>query len=111
MQHEYSIECIAVPNLYVIETVDSTKKAEVLEKACLSVQRPERLRVFLQVNTSGEDAKNGMEPDTCVHVAQHILANCPHLQLGGLMTIGSAEISRSDASDNPDFQVFSFSSC
>lgn len=47
---------IAIPNLYVVETVDSQKKADTLNKACAGL-RPDPLRVFVQVNTSGEDGK------------------------------------------------------
>jgi uncharacterized pyridoxal phosphate-containing UPF0001 family protein len=42
-----------IPNLFVIETVDGYKKASILNKAC--VNRPEPLKIFLQINTSGED--------------------------------------------------------
>lgn len=48
---------IAIPNLYVVETVDSIKKADTLDKACKAVGRKEPLRVFVQVNTSEEDGK------------------------------------------------------
>lgn len=48
---------IAIPNLYVVETVDSIKKADTLDKACKAVERKEPLRVFVQVNTSEEDGK------------------------------------------------------
>ncbi|KAF9208102.1 hypothetical protein BGZ59_010798 [Podila verticillata] len=37
----------AIPNLYVVETVDSAKKASTLDKACAS--RSEPLRIFLQM--------------------------------------------------------------
>lgn len=41
-----------------------------------------------QVNTSGEEAKSGVEPQGCVPLAAHIARQCPHLKLAGLMTIG-----------------------
>ena len=40
------------------------------------------------MNTSGEESKFGVDPGDCVGLAQHILAKCPNLQFGGLMTIG-----------------------
>lgn len=46
----------AIPNLYVVETVDNSKKASTLDKACASAARSEPLRIFLQVNTSGEES-------------------------------------------------------
>jgi uncharacterized pyridoxal phosphate-containing UPF0001 family protein len=45
----------------------------------------------LQVNTSGEEAKSGVEPQGCTALAQHIAQNCPNLRLAGLMTIGKLD--------------------
>lgn len=39
----------------MVETVDSSKKADTLDKACKSVERKDPLRVFVQVNTSEEE--------------------------------------------------------
>jgi len=41
-----------------------------------------------QVNTSGEEAKSGVDPEGCVPLAAHIARECPSLKLAGLMTIG-----------------------
>lgn len=46
-----------IPNLYVIESVDSMITADKLNQACEKKNRPDRLRVMIQVNTSGEDRK------------------------------------------------------
>ena len=46
---------IAIPNLYAVETVDSIKKADTLNKACAAVRPDIPLKVFVQVNTSAED--------------------------------------------------------
>lgn len=43
---------------------------------------------MLQVNTSGEESKYGVEPKDCTQLAKHISHNCKHLTLAGLMTIG-----------------------
>ena len=50
-----------------------------------------QLRVFVQVNTSGEDSKSGVEPSSpeCMDLCLHITQQCPHLKLCGLMTIGA----------------------
>ncbi|CAO1635621.1 unnamed protein product [Sympodiomycopsis kandeliae] len=117
----------AIPNLYLLETLDSIKAANVLEKALASpdaAKREEPLRVYLQVNTSGEEAKSGLPPLTdsdsdsespLYDLAHHVLTACPHLTLQGLMTIGSATNSKSNGSSeatsdqsaaleaNPDF--------
>ena len=53
----------AIPNLYAVQTLTSAKAATALDKALPSpAVRPEPLRVLLQVNTSGEDAKSGLPP-------------------------------------------------
>jgi PLP dependent protein len=44
-----------VKNLWCVETVDSEKKARLLENGVASVERDELLRVFIQINTSGEE--------------------------------------------------------
>lgn len=79
-----------VPNLAAIETVDTEKLADKINKAMETIA-PERppLRVFVQVNTSGEESKNGVEPgQPVVDLARYIHERCPRLQLAGLMTIG-----------------------
>ena len=95
----------SVPNL-IVETIgglecnlllDSIKLADSFNKFWKSDQK---LRVFLQINTSDEDAKNGLDPSECILVADHILKNCPNLNLMGLMTIGAI---REDYQENPDF--------
>ena len=42
----------------------------------------------MQVNTSGEDNKNGVSPDSVVDTVKHIVDKCPKLKFCGLMTIG-----------------------
>ena len=46
-----------VPNLSVVETVDSEKLATKLNNGCVLVDR-ENLDIFIQVDTSGEDSKS-----------------------------------------------------
>lgn len=98
-----------VPNLWCVASVDSAKKADQLEKgrAALEEKTEAKLRVLVQVNTSGEKEKSGVEPDDAVALCQHIRDECPHLTLGGLMTIGA--IARSQAttaeSENEDFDA------
>ena len=77
-----------VPSLAIVETVDSAKLADKLDAAVAAVGRPP-LAVFVQVNTSGEESKYGVDPgEACVSLAQHVATACPHLRLAGLMTIG-----------------------
>ena len=52
------------------------------------------LDVFVQVNTSGEESKHGVEPgQACVDLARHVRDRCPNLRLAGLMTIGQPDYS------------------
>ena len=105
---------VAIPSLYSIQTLTSTKAATALNKA-LSEDRPSPLNILLQVNTSNEDQKSGVPPLTpsmpesevdgaeLVQVAKHILTECPRLRLQGLMTIGSLAESLSAEKENEDF--------
>ncbi|KAJ0017859.1 hypothetical protein Pint_09839 [Pistacia integerrima] len=76
-----------VPNLAMVETVDDKKIADRLDRVVASMER-KPLKVFIQVNTSGEESKSGVEPSGCVELAQHVSQSCPNLEFSGLMTIG-----------------------
>lgn len=96
-------------NLFVLETLSSIKVADLLQKSLPDRESP--LNVYLQINTSGEDAKSGLPPldsssDTSSDVyklAEHVLKECSGLHLLGLMTIGSWEASHDPSKPNPDF--------
>lgn len=102
-----------VANLYCVSSVDTTKKADALEKgrAALVARLKDsgdgvggdeegKLRVLVQVNTSGEENKSGVEPADTASLCRHVREKCPHLRLAGLMTIGA--IARSQAADSPE---------
>ncbi|CAG8536956.1 7133_t:CDS:2 [Racocetra persica] len=89
----------AIPNLWAVETIDSQNKADLMNKVCASRESP--LRIFVQVNTSREESKNGVSPEECITVLNHVQDNCPKLQLVGLMTIGAPN--RDPKEPNPDF--------
>mmetsp|Transcript_9469 Transcript_9469/g.27036 ORF Transcript_9469/g.27036 Transcript_9469/m.27036 type:complete len:249 (+) Transcript_9469:193-939(+) len=80
----------AVPNLTMLETVDTVKLANKLNNQVGSLGRSP-LPVMVQVNTSGEESKSGVEPGNVVELARHVHQECPHLRLAGLMTIGMAD--------------------
>ena len=88
----------------VVETVATIKLAKKLQSAmeeCItSTTTPSThdtttttttttLKVFVQVNTSGELSKSGIEPDEMVELCRSIIDECPLLTLVGLMTIGA----------------------
>ncbi|KAJ3669556.1 hypothetical protein LUZ60_011506 [Juncus effusus] len=81
-----------VPNLYMVESVDDKKIANYLERAVGSLGR-KPLKVLVQVNTSGEQSKFGVEPSGCVELAKHVKLGCPNLVFSGLMTIGMLDYS------------------
>ena len=100
-----------IPNLWCVESVDTSKKADQLEKGrgLLCEQSPEYahvpLRVFVQVNTSGEEGKSGVEPSHATELCKHVREQCPHLKLQGVMTIGAIARSKgtSEGQENEDF--------
>lgn len=59
----------------------------------------------MQVNTSGEEQKSGVEPSDATALCQHIRQHCPQLKLQGLMTIGAIARSQgvAEGKENEDF--------
>ncbi|CAL1531850.1 unnamed protein product [Lymnaea stagnalis] len=80
---------LEVPNLFVIETVDSERLAKALNDGWGRLKKTETLQVMAQVNTSGEGNKNGCSPQDTTKLVQYIREKCPSISLIGLMTIGS----------------------
>ncbi|EPS74352.1 hypothetical protein M569_00404, partial [Genlisea aurea] len=76
-----------VPNLAMVETVDDEKIANNLNRGVGSIGR-KPLKVMVQVNTSGEESKSGVEPGSCLELVKHVRLNCRNLEFCGLMTIG-----------------------
>lgn len=71
-----------------VETVATLKLAKKLDSAM--VDYPDKtLNIYLQVNTSGEDTKSGLEPNEVVDLIRDITEQCPRLRIQGLMTIGA----------------------
>ncbi|KAJ1641687.1 hypothetical protein LPJ64_006372, partial [Coemansia asiatica] len=90
-----------IPNLWAVETIDSEAKAYKMNEAWENAGHKHRLNVFVQVNTSGEENKGGVEKHDVVQVARAVHESCKSLNLLGLMTIGSVE--GSHKRPNPDF--------
>ncbi|KAH9622379.1 hypothetical protein KSS87_013640 [Heliosperma pusillum] len=76
-----------VPHLAMVEGVDSAKLASHLDRAVSAIGR-KPLKVLVQVNTSGETTKSGVEPPACLDLVKHVKLGCPNLEFCGLMTIG-----------------------
>jgi len=101
----------SISNIYAVQTVDSVKKARLLNQH-IPADRTEPLFVYIQVNTSDEDQKSGVQSfretedpaaSALSLLALTIVRDCPRLTLAGLMTIGSFESSNAIADENPDF--------
>uniref|UniRef100_A0A8D0GT41 Alanine racemase N-terminal domain-containing protein n=1 Tax=Sphenodon punctatus TaxID=8508 RepID=A0A8D0GT41_SPHPU len=84
---------LAVPNLYMLETVDSVKLAD---KVNSTWQKKGPSREGL--------GKHGLPPGETVATVEHIIKKCPSLEFVGLMTIGSIWHDFSKG-PNPDFQM------
>ncbi|MCB0343890.1 MAG: YggS family pyridoxal phosphate-dependent enzyme [Bdellovibrionales bacterium] len=87
----------------VIESVDRVELAQEIAK--VAERRGRRQRVMMQVNTSAEDSKSGVDPQSAEQLCKDILA-LPALQLEGLMCIGQfIEPEADDALRRQDFIV------
>lgn len=97
-------DLVGCPNLSMVETVTSEKLASKLNSQAKNLQH--RLPVMIQVNTSGEANKNGVEPEATIGVLRHINTKCDKLKFAGLMTIGALarSLAAKDEEDNPDFR-------
>lgn len=69
----------------LIHSVDSFHLAMAISKALDEIGRKQD--ILLQVNTSGENSKSGIEPERLFELAKDI-AKLPNLTVKGLMTIG-----------------------
>jgi pyridoxal phosphate enzyme (YggS family) len=94
--HLQSNKCKAVAGVgevECVETIDSLKLAKALDKAVAATatasgrgDRP--LHIMIQVNTSAEDTKSGVEAGEVVELVRKVRTECSHLRVVGLMTIG-----------------------
>ncbi len=67
----------------LIHSIDSPELAQAVSNR----QEDHTQDVLLEVNTSGEPSKSGVDPSQAILSAQ-ILSRLPHLKLKGLMTVG-----------------------
>ncbi|XP_034060933.1 pyridoxal phosphate homeostasis protein isoform X1 [Gymnodraco acuticeps] len=97
---------LGVPNLFVVETVDSAKLADRVNSSWQRLRgaSTQRLKVMVQLNTSGEQNKHGLPPEDTLSTVQHILSHCGALDFLGLMTIGRYGYDL-NLGPNPDFQT------
>jgi pyridoxal phosphate enzyme (YggS family) len=91
-----------VPNLDCIQTIDSIDLANRLN-LILKQQSLQKLNILIQINTSNEKQKFGIEPKEFLSLYEYIKINCPLLICQGLMTIGS--LNNVQTENNQDFQI------
>ena len=94
----------STPGLWMVETVDSERLASALDSSWRKRELEQRLKIYLQVNTSGEEAKSGSQPEDIPRLVEHVQHKCPGLEFCGLMTIGRMSHNYSTG-PNPDFEV------
>ncbi|KJZ75086.1 hypothetical protein HIM_05572 [Hirsutella minnesotensis 3608] len=94
-----------IPNLFCVSSVDTAKKAQLLNSARAALLSADsslpKLSVHVQVNTSGEEAKSGCAPGAeTVALCREIIESCSSLRLLGLMTIGAIARSKATTPEN-----------
>jgi pyridoxal phosphate enzyme (YggS family) len=70
----------------VVQSLDSISLAQGVNDRAARMDRV--VEVYLEVNTSGEASKFGVEPDGALALAKE-MAVLPHIRLTGLMTVGA----------------------
>jgi PLP dependent protein len=68
-----------------LETLDRVELADRLETLLAGGDRI--VPVLIEVNIGGETQKSGIASADAPALGEHVLANCPHLRLAGLMTV------------------------
>ncbi|CAE7715993.1 Plpbp, partial [Symbiodinium pilosum] len=84
---------VSLPNLVAIETVDSASLADKIAAAAEGAGRGEGgsdpVELFIQVDTSNEETKGGVQPKEAAELASHIASCGSSVRFAGLMTIGA----------------------
>ena len=71
-------------NPFMIQSINSYELAEAINKRA---SKP--IRCLIEINSSGEPTKHGMEPEIAVETYLKIKENLPNINLQGVMTIGA----------------------
>ncbi|MCX8103904.1 MAG: YggS family pyridoxal phosphate-dependent enzyme [Candidatus Bipolaricaulota bacterium] len=75
----------AVEIFDMIETLDSVKLAQEIEKHCARLGK--RMPVLIEINSGREPQKSGIFPEDAATLIREV-AQFPHLKVSGLMTMG-----------------------
>ena len=71
-------------NPFMIQSINSYELAEAINKR---TDKP--IRCLIEINSSGEPTKHGMDPEIAVDTYLKIKENLPNINLEGVMTIGA----------------------
>ncbi|XP_034936918.1 pyridoxal phosphate homeostasis protein [Chelonus insularis] len=95
---------LAVPNLYMIETIDTDKLASAVDTAWQKFRKEDssKLNIMVQINTSKEEEKSGCDIEHASALIKHVIENCKNLKFVGIMTIGAYGYDIANG-PNPDF--------
>ena len=75
-----------VVNLKMIHSIDSIKQCSILNKEMQSLDK--KLEVLVQVKTSNEENKSGLDSQNVESVVEFVVKQCQFLLFRGFMTIG-----------------------
>lgn len=82
-------ELVAVSGLVLLHSLDRPRLADELQRELARAGR--RLPALLQVHATGEASKHGVLPAAAPALLAHTLANCPAVEVVGLMAMGPLE--------------------
>lgn len=102
LQNNKINKVLKCPGIDMIETVNSEKLANNLDSAWGKIGGSTPLNVLIQVNSSGEEEKSGVEPSQAPELFKYIKEKCKNLNVRGVMTIGAYGFDYSTG-PNPDF--------
>jgi len=71
-------------NPFMIQSINSYELAEAINKRA---NKP--IKCLIEINSSGEPTKHGMEPEIAIDTYLKIKENLPNINLQGVMTIGA----------------------
>ncbi len=89
------VKSLGLKKLACVETVSTIKLAKKLNNAVDALKGEsssddDKLGIYIQVNTSGESSKSGVQnTEECMTLAREICETCINIRIDGLMTIGA----------------------
>lgn len=92
-------------NLYAVHTISSEKLVNKFNNSLKEADHLTELRAFIQINSSGEASKSGLNPENFEEISKLVtnMQNSDKLKFAGLMTIGRPK--DAENSHHLDFQI------